>query len=347
MSLKMDLNSTKIAIFVLSLEGLPGIGSKTVKSLLVKYRPLIEETEKLDADFVERLNIDKMIKALHESDSCWEELENKAFDLLERAKAHNISVLTPYMESYPRRLLRNKNFPPILFCKGDLSILNAEKAVAIVGTRNPTDFGSQMAHRLAGLLSSDGYVIVSGLAIGSDTAGHEGALDAGGKTIAILPTPLDAPVYPRSNQELANRIIQNGGALVSEYAPGIQLGDRQLVSNLVARDEWQSGLSDGVIAVETSVSGGTLHALRHAEDTETPIAVFDYSQRRGVDFFRDSRFGGNVEYLNEKGASPLYKPHTIEDFKKRMDVYRVSNDGSFKMNDDSHRANGQISLSFD
>lgn len=132
---------------------------------------------------------------------------------------------------------------------------NAEKAVAIIGTREPTDFGKRMGTRLAEVLAADEYVIVSGLALGCDTVGHEGALLAEGKTIAVLPTPIDAPVYPSQNQGLADRIVGGGGALVSEYAPGVMLHDKQLVSNLVARDEWQPGLSDGVIAIETSVAG--------------------------------------------------------------------------------------------
>ena len=150
------------------------------------------------------------------------------------------------------------------------------------------------------------------------------ALLAEGKTIAVLPTPIDAPVYPSQNQGLADRIVGGGGALVSEYAPGAMLHDKQLVSNLVARDEWQPGLSDGVIAIETSVAGGTNHAMKHAQGTNTPIAVFDYSSRMGEDFYADERFGGNVKYLKD-GAFPIFEASTIEDFKIAMESYRQRN----------------------
>lgn len=312
-----------ISTFILTLHGIRGIGPRKIQGLLDANREKIEGKDVLDREFAASLDEKLEYAVVSLDDDAWDDLEEKADRVLDRAGSEGISVLHPFMETYPMRMLANRKHPPILYCLGNVEALNSGKSVAVVGTRQPTEFGARMGRRLAEVLAGDGYAVVSGLALGSDTMAHEGALDAEGETIAVLPTPIDAPVYPKSNQGLAERILYGGGALVSEYAPGTKLHERQLVSNLVARDEWQPALADGLIVTETSKTGGTNHALRHALDTATPIAVFDYSSKRDVPFFEDERFGGNVEYLNAEKAFPIYGPSTIDEFKKRMDAHRA------------------------
>lgn len=327
-----DKQDKKIAVFIISLLGLKGVGPKTVLSFLDAEGQRIEVADRLDADFVASLTesgkskrASAIVQLLEKSQATWEETEAAAWESLELAESSGVSVLHPFMDAYPRRLFRGNRRPPILYCKGSLDALNPEKSVAIIGTRNPTDFGRRMGRRLAQLLAEDGYVVVSGLAVGCDTAGHEGALDARGQTVAVLATPPDAPVYPSQNQGLADRIVEEGGALISEYTPGTASGGRQLVNRLVARDEWQPAMSDGVIVVETSVKGGTRHAVGHALDTGVPVAVFDYGSRKNVDFYGDPDFGGNVEYLKMTDrVSPIFEPDTVEEFKSRMDAFRKS-----------------------
>ena len=338
----------EITVFILALLGLKGVGARTVIDIIGHHHDSLESSPYLDAEYAEALNVGKVTKALQSSDLSWEELERDAFEILESAENAGVLVLNPLSSEYPQRLLRNDNYPPILYCLGDSAALNPEKSVAMVGTRNPTDFGGRMGRRLAELLASDDYVIVSGLALGCDSMAHEGALDAHGRTVAVLPTPIGAPVYPKQNQGLAERIIESGGALVSEYPPNMMLTDRQLVTNLVARDEWQPGLADGLIAFETSVDGGTRHAMKHALKTKTPIAVFDYSTRQGVDFWGDERFGGNVAYLKSGEASRIFEPQTIEDFKIRMEAYRDADGSEAPIGSDPAGSEGiQISMSFE
>ena len=321
----MDTKRCKeITVFLLSLLELKGIGPRTVSNIAKKHGRSLMGEGRLDADYAKSLNDSKVNKALDNTKFYWEKLEECAYSVLEAADAIGARVLNPLSSEYPSRLLLNRNFPPILYCLGDAKALDPAKSVAMVGTRTPTDFGSRMGRRLAEILADDGYVVVSGLALGCDTEAHEGALDAGGKTIAVLPTPLGSEIYPSQNKGLAERILHSGGALVTEYPPNMEMGDRQLIANLVARDEWQPGLSDGLVAFETSVNGGTRHAVEHALNTKTPVAVFDYSTRQGIDFEADKRFGGNVAYLRSGQASPIYEPHTIDEFKKKMDEYRMS-----------------------
>lgn len=334
----------KITLFLLTLMGVHGISSKTLNSMISARAKDIASASSFDPDFVASLGIKRISNALEKSDLSWDALTEQAYETLSLASDSFISVLNPFMDDYPKRMLRNESFPPLLYCRGNLESLNTEKAVAIVGTRNPTEFGARMGHRLAELLSQDGYAIISGLALGSDSVGHEGALDADGVTVAVLPTPLDRQVYPRKNAALAERILDNGGALVSEYAPGTEVVDRQLAGNLVARDEWQPALADGLVAIETTKDGGTRHAVKHALETSTPVAVFDYRPNPKIDF-GDSRFSGNVDLLDSGKASRIYEPETIDAFKAKMDDYRnglgSENDG------DASGSQGQMPLMFD
>lgn len=331
----------QLQIFILTLLGIPGVASKTVLDVLRTNKARIEAADYLDEAFARSLQNRRIDNGIQKPDVSWDYLEALADETIELANKCDAVVLQPYSPAYPQRLLLDDRFPPILFAKGDIRALNTEKAVAIIGTRNPTSFGAKMGLRLAQILAEDGYAIVSGLAIGCDTVAHEGALDVDGRTIAVLPTPIDAPVYPRQNKELAQKIIDKGGVLLSEYAPGLKLHDKQLVSNLVARDEWQPGLSDGVIAIETSTTGGTNHALNHAIRTNTPIAVFDYSSREAMRFFDDERFSGNVERLRQ-GANGIFEPESIEAFKREMEKYRRKCNRSDHLPDDD----GQLPLTF-
>jgi DNA processing protein len=161
---------------------------------------------------------------------------------------------------YPT-LLRSIDDPPlVLYVKGDASILNTDRAIAIVGTRQPTRTGLQVAFRIARYFAEAGCAIVSGLAKGIDTAAHRGALEVQGRTVAVLGTPLDV-IYPAENRPLAEQIVDEGGALVSE----LPLGSSSSRSAFVLRDRIQSGLSLAVVPIQSDLEGGTMHTVEFAE----------------------------------------------------------------------------------
>jgi len=116
-----------------------------------------------------------------------------------------------------------------------------------------------------------GYVIVSGLAEGIDTAAHQGALDVNGTTVAVIAHGLDR-IYPAKNKKLANEIIKHGGAIVSEYSWGAKI----FRNYFVARDRIQSGLSLGVIVVETEIDGGTMHTVKSCKDQKRTLIVLKH-----------------------------------------------------------------------
>ena len=159
--------------------------------------------------------------------------------------------------------------PKTLYFYGKLP-QNVSKSVAIVGSRHNTRYGEEVAYNLAYQLAKHGVVIVSGLAYGIDSIGHRGCLDAGGITVAVLGTPIDQ-IYPRNHKGLAQEIIEQGGAIISEYAPGAEVYPK---TSFLERNRLISGLSDIVVVVEAAEKSGSLNTATHAiEQGKTVFAV--------------------------------------------------------------------------
>ncbi len=170
-------------------------------------------------------------------------------------------------EKFPLRLKEIPDPPAILYYRG-VPPMSAPPHIAIVGTRKATAAGKEIAHRLAKDLAAAGAVIISGLAIGIDTAAHQGALAAGGRTVAVLANGLDN-IYPTQNTRLAEEIIKNGGTIISEYAPGTP----PYKTNFLARNRLVSGLSLGVIVVEAPFKSGALSTASHALEQNRDVFV--------------------------------------------------------------------------
>ncbi|MCX7786262.1 MAG: DNA-processing protein DprA [Spirochaetes bacterium] len=199
-----------------------------------------------------------------------------------------IQFLTPLDSSYPPQLKEIYDPPFLLFYRGILPSWN-ETFLAIVGTRQPTTEGRKAAYALAKEASSLGMVIVSGLARGIDGEAHKGAVDSGGKTIAVLGHGPDS-VYPMSNRKLGERVLQEGGMFLSEYPPGTA----PLPYHFPARNRMISGLSRGVVVVEAPLGSGAL-------------ITSDYALEQGRDLFvhqvgMESAQGGGTKQLGEEGA---------------------------------------------
>lgn len=161
---------------------------------------------------------------------------------------------------YPALLAELSDAPPLLFVAGDSSLLERPQ-LAMVGSRRATRPGLDTASAFARSLAGGGFVITSGLALGIDGAAHEGALAVGGKTVAVLGTGL-LRVYPQRHIGLAERIVTEGGALVSEFP----LDCPPQASNFPRRNRIISGLSLGVLVVEASPSSGSLITARLAAE---------------------------------------------------------------------------------
>lgn len=194
--------------------------------------------------------------------------EIKKYDLSEIKKKLNKTNIRflPYGDNkYPVRLKALMDSPVGLFYKGDVSILNSLRLVAIVGTRQATSYGLKIAKEISSIFSSQGIVIVSGLASGIDSSAHYGALE-GGKTIAVLGTGVDV-IYPAGNRSLFEQIINKGGLIVSEY-PQATYG---MPWNFPQRNRIISSLSDAVIVVEGGLQSGAMITARFAIKQNKPL----------------------------------------------------------------------------
>lgn len=220
----------------------------------------------------------------------------KSEEQLDRAGAIGVQVISFHDEAYPERLREIPDPPAVLFVKGDLRALHAIKGLAIVGTREPTSFGREVAQRSGRATAEAGYMVVSGLAHGCDTHAHEGCLEARGTGVAVLAHGLDK-VYPAANRGLAERLLEYGGCLTSEYP----VGAAPARSAFAERDRIQSGLADGVLVIETDVEGGTMHTVRFAGDQRRPLACIDHPKR----FFSEDKTKGNRKLIDEGRASPI------------------------------------------
>ena len=161
---------------------------------------------------------------------------------------------------YPPLLAGIADAPLVLFVDGDCSALSLPQ-LAIVGSRNPTMLGRDTAAQLARQVVAAGLAVTSGLALGIDAAGHRGALQAGGVTVAVLACGLDQ-VYPRANARLAREIVAQGGALVSDLPVGVE----PLKHHFPRRNRIISGLSVGTLVVEAALQSGSLITARLAGD---------------------------------------------------------------------------------
>lgn len=169
------------------------------------------------------------------------------------------AVLTPDHADYPPLLRNIAMRPAVLYCKGDLACLHTP-AVAIIGSREPTEYGKRAAHALADDLASAGIVVVSGLATGIDAESHQAALEAGGKTIGILGCGIDVD-YPHQNRALKTAVRQNG-VVITEFLPGTQ----PYKGNFPLRNRLISGMSCATVVVQAGGQSGSMITARLAAE---------------------------------------------------------------------------------
>ena len=177
-----------------------------------------------------------------------------------KVKEHGASIVCFGSEAYPERLSEIYDPPPVLWAMGDASLLK-RPAIAVVGTRHPSPYGTGVAEMLSRDLAARRLLIVSGMARGIDSSAHKGALAARMPTLAVWGTGIDV-VYPKENRKLAAEILEAGGAIVSE----LPMGTFPAPQNFPRRNRILSGLSVGVLVVEASENSGTRVTARCAAD---------------------------------------------------------------------------------
>jgi DNA processing protein len=240
-----------------ALATIPGVGGKTIQALREHFGEL-DDILGASSDELRKVRGvgPKISQAIQTIDLAQVEAD------IARFEAEGIqTIIAPDYGHYPAQLRRGlADWPPVLFARGTLVPRIQTPAVAIVGSRWPRPERRTLAHAIAVELARRGLAIVSGLALGVDAAAHRGALDAGGRTLAVLGCGLKR-IYPEENASLVEDIV-NDGAVLSEIHPELPVAPQKLV----ARNRIISGLSQAVIVVEAGQDSGSLIAARRAWD---------------------------------------------------------------------------------
>ncbi len=293
----------KIDIYALSL--IKGLGKKSIFNL-INSGVTVSELVSLDNE-----QLSKHIKGAGKEAATeaiqvhFIRYQEKAANDLKEMTDSGVNVITFVDPEYPFLFKGIVDPPLFLFALGNLALLNYKKSIAIIGTRECSDFGKQIAFNTSKYFAENGFNIVSGLASGIDTAGHKGALDIGGKTTAVV-TDIKK-IYPHENKRLAEEILLNEGLLFAENPPGTY-AHRGL---FVSRDRLQSALSLGVFPIETDIKGGTMHTVRFSEEQGRPLFCPDLSHIPNYpNNFAKSK--GVIELIRTKRAKAYTKSNYEE-----------------------------------
>lgn len=288
---------------ILTALSLKGIGKKKARTLLDGFLDEIRDTK----DFQElvRSRWESLRVKVPFSESLFDDAIEKAGGIIEKSENLNIRIL-PFDDPYFPARLRNIPDPPIvLFMKGGKIDFEGKKSVAIIGTRKPSQWGYKVGVRLGEYFGKNEFHVVSGLALGCDTAAHQGCLNSDGLAIGVMAHGLER-VYPASNKGLAASILEGGGALVSEYP----VGTAPHKTNFVDRDRLQSGLSDAVIVIETAVKGGTMHTVKFAERQKRLLACLQHPKEKMTETST-----GNEMLIRDKRAVGLKNGEDLAKFR--------------------------------
>ncbi len=219
--------------------------------------------------------------------------------------SNEIQEITINDKKYPESLKKIPDPPQTLYVMGDLSIAK-KNCFAIVGARICSPYGKQIAMEIAGDLADAGIVVVSGMAKGIDTASHQGCLERKGKTIAVLGTGIDEKnIYPKENLKLSQKIVNTGGAIISEYSSDATI----YRGNFSLRNRIISGLCSGVLIVEAKYKSGALITARQALKQNKKLFAIP----------------GPIHALNSQGTNNLIKQGKAKLIENAQDILKELN----------------------
>jgi DNA processing protein len=222
--------------------------------------------------------------------------------LLQQHERENPCFWTPADAAYPRLLLETPDPPAVLYYQGEIDRLESQgivPAIAIVGTRSPSEYGRRWTRKLSTAIAQAGFLIVSGLASGIDTEAHDSCLKAGGRTVAVMGAGTDV-IYPHSNQGLAKRIVKQG-LLLSEY-PAKTQPDR---THFPRRNRIIAGLCRATLVLEAPPKSGALITARLANDYGRDVYALPGS-------LENTRCHGCLELLNQGAQVILSEDHLLD-----------------------------------
>ena len=286
----------------------PRIGSKSAKFVLEKYRGDINNIDDLYKAIIYARSINMRIPKIDLA--VLKDSYKTSLEIFEISKKNGITILSEKDNLYPERYKSLEDKPLLIYVKGNLEALNYKNTVAVIGTRKISDFATVEGEEITRQFVDNDFVIISGLALGCDTVAHTSALKYGGITIAVLAGVLDN-ISPKKNKNLADEILNNNGALISEYP----IGTKPSKHYFIERDRLQSGLSDAVCILETSVKGGTMHTYNFAVKQNKLICALKFPANKTTE-----NSEGNALLIRDNDTYPLTTDNDVELF-----INKISN----------------------
>ncbi len=243
--------------------------------------------------------------------------EIKIEQIIDKINKCSIKYIVLTDKKYPKLLKEIYDPPPVLFYKGNISSINP--AIAIVGSRKSTSYGRKIAKKLSYQLVQRGITVISGMARGIDSCGHFGALQAEGKTVAVMGAGLDY-IYPPENRDLFYKIVDRG-LVVSEFPPGVE----PVAGNFPRRNRIISGLCLGVVVIEASKSSGSLITANLALEQGREVFAVP----------------GNIDRKGSKGTNDLIKNGAkivtnIDDVTEELFLYKDVEENKKQKNEKNH-----------
>lgn len=278
---------------ILALNMIPNIGARRIRSLLNKASRPEDIFNWKTPELMKISGVGRNIAEKITDFSNW----NTVDETIKKVNKGQINLVTFQDPDYPGLLKEIYDSPVLLYVLGDVKVLK-NQSLAVVGTRKPTSYGMQMAEYFTEAIVDKNVTVVSGLAYGIDTVAHKTCLDNGGKTVAVLGSGVDW-IYPASNKKLARRIIDSGGAIISEYP----LGTKPDFGHFPVRNRIVSGLSFGTLVVESGLKGGSMITAKIALDQNREVFVVPHANT--------NQAGSGSNYLIKRGLGKLVQ--TVED----------------------------------
>lgn len=248
--------------YLIALTFIKNLGPITLKRILKRFTP----EELWSANFSDLINIgltDKFANSIIEQRHCL-----NPDQIIKQLEKEKIKVLTFYDNDYSKFLKEIYNPPMVIYYMGDPNILANEYLLSIVGTRKITNYGKTVLENFLPTLINYDFIIISGLALGTDAYAHELTLKSNGKTIAVLGSGLNL-IYPRANLRLAGEILEKGGLIISEFP----LDTLPLKQNFPYRNRIISGLSSATLITEADVKSGAMITAKYALEQNREVLV--------------------------------------------------------------------------
>lgn len=285
---------------LIALSLVPGLGAARIMRLMQAYPKLGDVFQEKTATLMQIPGVGKTTAAAISAFSNWQEVDR----ILKVTENTDVWMISLDDERYPNRLRHIYDPPLLIWGRGDIGALS-KPGIAVIGTRKPSPYGRARAQQFSGEIARAGLSVISGLAYGIDTLAHAATVEANGCTVAVLGSGIDR-IYPAANKALAEKIVASGGAVISEFAPGTK-PDRE---NFPVRNRVVSGLSAGVLVIESATTGGSLITAYAALDQGREVFAIPH------DITNQAGSGGNT--LIKKGHAKLTM--TLEDILEEVNL---------------------------